>query len=155
MSWGNIIIQLGISSLVLYVVYKIAVLLITRWAENDQKRIKVVGDGFQAITNSHEKMVEALNESHREIVNLVNYHQQAELQILKNHEAALVGLDIKVATALDLTPVRGIPRADVVAGTIETQDDDTPTPVERPTERPARAPSHPGSAWGPLRPAKR
>lgn len=150
MSWSNIIIQLGISALVLYVVYRIAILLITRWAENDKQRIKVVSDGFTSITSSHEKMVETFNESHRAIVDLVNFHQQTELQILKNHEAALTGLDIKIATALDLTPVRGIPRAEVVAGTIESEDD-TPTPVERPP----RAASHPGTAWGPVRPQKR
>lgn len=120
-SWETLIIQLGIAGAVLLLGYKLALVLIEKWSEGDlarteahitseRERTLAIAAGFAQITTSHSQLAE-----------------QA-----RAIEVGLERLDAKVATVLDLTPVRGvkIPSQNVIVeGEIETSGDKKATPV--------------------------
>jgi hypothetical protein len=128
----NIIIQLGISALVVlvlgYVGYKIAMKLIDKWAERDAERNKTYEDGFRQITTSHVQVLERVNENHSHVIGVINAHQADELEQINNFRIELNRLDQKMSTALDLTPTRGLQLMEPSA--LDRDRDETP--VDRP-----------------------
>jgi hypothetical protein len=145
--WQNIIIQLGISALIVFCFYKIAMVLIEKWAMSDKARTETIGEGFKAITGAHEKVIDTMNA-----------HQQNELGILNEHAKSLAALNSKIDTALDLTPVRGMTRAQLETSgpsskVIVASDmrEDAPSSSGDKPRIPARAASSPG-VYGPKKP---
>jgi hypothetical protein len=97
MDWTNLIIQLGISGLIVFAGFKISMKLIDHWARGDAERTKNIGEGFVAITSRHEMVMQTINE-----------HQASELQVLNGLAMAIQRVESRVDTVLDLTPIRGI-----------------------------------------------
>lgn len=143
----NIIIQLGISALVVlvlgYVGYKIGVLLIQKWAISDAKRTEVYAQGFgqmaashaavmKQVNDNHALVLKQVNDNHQHTLGVINAHQADELETIREVHLYLAALDSKVSTAMDLTPVRGIPR---VEPSVVLEDN----PWERPTPKPRAA----------------
>lgn len=169
--WQNIIIQLGISALIVFAVFKIAMLLINKWAERDAARTKTIEDGFRAITDAHADVLKQTNDNHLALVSqqhanhatvmrIMNEHQQQELELIAKFRIDLNRLDSKMSTALDLTPVGGTPRIDPNV-IVDKSIDEPTTPVDRPPVKP-RAQSVPGipravTEYGPFqgRPSKK
>lgn len=104
----NIIIQLGISALVVlvlgYVGYKIAVLLINKWAHGDAKRTEEFSNGFRLMAASHERVMQQVNENHQHVLSVINAHQADELETMQTFRVELNRLDVKISTAMELTP---------------------------------------------------
>lgn len=145
--WQNLIIQLGISALVVFAGFKIAMVLIEKWSTGDAARTKVVQDGFTAITARHDEVLRTMNE-----------HQTAETKVLVELAGKINGIGIQIATALELTPVHGIPKAEIDPATVHDEDP-TPTEIPHPRVVGAGGPRQPRPAsspgeWGPMRPKK-
>jgi hypothetical protein len=135
MDWSNLIIQLGISALVLFVGYQIAMKLIDKWSEGDAKRTEYIQEGFKADISAHQEITKTM-------------------QVLANQFFRVEG---KLDTVLDLTPVRGISRIDPMdaipqprrtpsvileeAASGEKPEDVTPT--DRPPPQPLPPPKQP------------
>lgn len=148
MDWQQLIIQLGISALVLYVVFRIFMKLIDHQAKAesdrvlaqakaDSERTLAIREGFAADIAAHNAITTVMQTMQNQ-----NYRMEAKLD-----------------TVLDLTPVRGIKRAhmdsdgvpqlrkppSVIVDMKELEEQEN-TPVDRPEpHRPApkqpRAPS--------------
>lgn len=96
LDWNTIIVQLGISALIVFVAYKIGMKLIDHWAKNDAQRTVVIGAGFEAIVQRHENTIQVINE-----------HQSNELVVLNDIKTEVKILTTRIDTALDLTPIHG------------------------------------------------
>jgi hypothetical protein len=48
----QLVLQLGIAGLIVWVGYRIAMRALDRWAKSEQDRTSAIADGFRAITNS-------------------------------------------------------------------------------------------------------
>lgn len=147
MDWSNLVIQLGISGLVLYVVFRIGMKLIelqsktdsertAAMAKSDSERTEAIRAGFAADIAAHNAITSVMQTMQNQ-----NYRMEAKLD-----------------TVLDLTPVRGIKRlrqedivqtqqrmATVIVDMNEVDDNGGDTPVDRPSEprnpKQPRAPS--------------
>lgn len=95
--WVNLIIQLGISGLVVFAGFKIAILLITRWSQAETERTKAFATAEQARTSEIAAGFRADTMAHQELAKYMN--QQTSI---------LGRLEGKIDAAFDLTPVRGI-----------------------------------------------
>lgn len=84
--WRQLILQSGISALVLYVAFKIAMKLIDKWSATEEARTKVIGDGFAADIAAHQAIAKTMGE----------------------WMVAFTRLETKIDTAFDLTPVHGV-----------------------------------------------
>lgn len=140
----NIIIQLGISALVVlvlgYVGYKVAVLLINKWANGDAKRTEATQQGFR-------DLIKQMHENHQHVLSVINAHQADELETINEIRTDHRVLVSRIETALELTPIRGAKRA----------DPDQETPVDRPPVKPPRAATGSGipkviTEYGPFQP---
>lgn len=159
----DVIIQLGISALVVlvlgYVGYKIAVLVINKWAMGDAKRTEQIGEGFRQMASTNASVMQQVNANHALVMQQVNDNHQHSLSVIAEHQAAgieyvhairveLAQLDSSVRTALDLTPIRGVPfvrRPTPVPHEVEDDDDEEHhTPVDRPPMN-KRAQTQPGA----------
>ena len=118
LDWNTIIVQLGISALIVFVAYKIGMKLIDHWAKNDAQRTVVIGAGFEAIVARHETTIAVINE-----------HQTSELSVIHSIKEEVRVLTTRIDTALDLTPMHGtrVPR-----------DDHPPPPKVRAKTEPGR-----------------
>jgi hypothetical protein len=137
MDWTNLIIQLGISGLVLYVVFRIGMRLIDHqsrtdsertaaMAKSDSERTEAIRQGFAADIAAHNAITDVMRKMQNQ-----NYRMEAKLDVV-----------------LDLTPVRGIARARVDSDGVPTQkppsvivnmselEEQEDTPVDRPTPTP-------------------
>lgn len=124
-AWQNIIIQLGISALVLFVVYQIAMkqLANQRAAEAERARAQAVADaernaviaaGFRAITDTQQKLADGVQRS----------------LLWCAH------IDTMLATVLDMSPVRHmVPTIQPINVPIPTVMVDPSLPVETDTEK--------------------
>jgi prolyl oligopeptidase PreP (S9A serine peptidase family) len=160
MDWTTLIIQLGISGLVLYVAFRIFMKLIDHQAKADSERTiamakaesertQAIREGFAADVAAHNSITMVMQKMQNQ-----NYRMEAKLD-----------------TVLDLTPVRGIlreradsdeqvpvkktPPPSVIVNMNELDDDDD-TPVDRPEQTP-RTPTQPRASsvagvYGPKKP---
>lgn len=142
--------SLGIGGLIAIGFYKIAMVLIRVWTAGDTARTKVTGDGFKAITDSHAALIEVVRESNQAMIAAMNDQRRYIDATFANIDKSINALEVRVSTALDLTPVRGVPKIDmdqvpppssklvsttVIAGVIEARVDETPRSRPGPTER--------------------
>lgn len=143
--------SLGIGGLIAIGFYKIAMVLIRVWTTGDAARTKVIGDGFKAITDSHAALIDVVRDQAQEQTAAANDQRRYIDATFANIDKSINALEVRVSTALDLTPVRGIPKADleqsipppssklmttsVIAGVIEVRSDETPRQRPGPTER--------------------
>ncbi len=143
--------SLGIGGLIAIGFYKIAMVLIRVWTTGDAARTKVIGDGFKAITDSHAALIEVVRDQGERMLAAMNDHRRYIDASFSNIDKSINALEVRVSTALDLTPVRGIPKAELeqqlppasskivtttmVAGVIETRQDEAPRSRPGPTER--------------------
>jgi len=156
LDWQQLILQLGIAGAMLFVVYRVAVLLIEKWAVAEAGRTKAMSESEAARTKSVTEGFKAITDAHERIVDTMNNHQTNELTILNLHAQQLATLTARIDTALDLTPVRGTPRMEQVAKVIVSAELEEKTPVDAPQPRPTptpRAASSPG-VYGPMIPKK-
>jgi hypothetical protein len=123
-TWQNLIIQLGISALVLFVVYRLALKIIgaareadkertAQLRESDKERNAVIAAGFQADTAAHQSIV-------------------VVLQGMMTNFGRIEG---KLDAALDLTPrPQQVPIMPELAqpSVIVAMHDEETTPVDRP-----------------------
>jgi hypothetical protein len=107
--WANLIIQLGISGLVVFAGYKVAILLINRWTQMEGERSKAFATAEQARTAEIAEGFRADTSAHRELAKYMN----EQTQILSRLEG-------KFDAAFDLTPVRGV--KEYVTRTVEVAD---------------------------------
>jgi hypothetical protein len=63
----QIALQLGISGAVLFVAWKVAILLIEKWSQAETDRTKAIGEGFAAITGTVAQHHTADLRSHQEL----------------------------------------------------------------------------------------
>lgn len=98
----QLLLQLGVAGALLFVVYKIALVVIDRWSKAEEARTKVLADGFVSL------------------VNKVDNHHNADIASHREMGEALVEVNTKLDTAFGLTPVRG-----VKAPNVEADDEDT------------------------------
>lgn len=139
MNWENLIVQLGISGLVVYVGFKVAMKLIDKWSQGDSERTQAIKEGFAADIAAH-------NEITKTMIAMQSQMSRTEGK-----------LDI----VLDLTPVRALHAAQIDELEIQTkplpsvivdhrqlkrdrEEDDTP--VDRPpTPQPMKQVKRAGS----------
>lgn len=132
MDWSNLIVQLGISALVLFVVFRIGMKLIENNAKSDAARTDAIKDGFAADIAAHQAISSTMQAMQTAVT--------AAMTGLQNQFYRVEG---KLDTVLDLTPVRGLrgieaadlavtPEPSVVVDKSLTEDDDTP--VDRPPQ---------------------
>jgi hypothetical protein len=95
--WANLIIQLGISGLVVFAGYKIAILMINHWSQAEAERTKAGATAEQARTHEIAQGFRADVEAHQVLSGYMN--QQTQI---------LSRLEGKFDAAFDLTPVRGV-----------------------------------------------
>lgn len=127
----NIFVQFGIGGLVLWVGYAIAMKLIDKWALGDAARTKVIEEGFKAITNSHERVLDRIDSNH-----ILMLQQVHTLAIGVNR------LDAKISHHFDLTPppmtipppMMMQPSPTVIVD--PSLDDTEDTPVDKPVAGP-------------------
>jgi hypothetical protein len=138
----DVIVQLGISALVVlvlgYVGYKIAMLLINKWAENDSRRTVAIQEGFKSITATHATVMQTVAENHHHVLSVINAHQADELEVINEFRVELTRLDQKVSTALELTP------PPMKVPILPNPPPETSTPVDRPPVK------HPRAKTGPI-----
>lgn len=67
MNWQNLIIQLGVSGLIVYGGIRIALLLIDRWSVAEAARTKAITEGFTGLGGKVDLHHTADIESHREL----------------------------------------------------------------------------------------
>lgn len=95
--WAQLILQLGISGLIVFTGFKIAMKLIEQWTKNEavrtaawtaaeESRTKVIQDGFRSDI-----------EAHGEITKYIH-----------THTTVLSRIEGKIDAAFDLTPVKGV-----------------------------------------------
>jgi hypothetical protein len=149
MNWENLIVQLGISGLVLFVVYQLGLKLIKVWREsekernanlsqNEKERNAAISAGFQADTAAHQQLVQVMQ------------------QIMR----WCARIESKIDTAFDLTPrpqeIPTIPPMQPIPSVVidPTLHDNDITPVEGPKLPVKRAQSEPGvpksTGYGPF-----
>ncbi len=63
----QLLLQLGISGAVLFVGYRIALVLLRNWRESEKERTQVLADGFTSLVNKVDAHHRADIESHREM----------------------------------------------------------------------------------------
>lgn len=151
MDWQNLIVQLGISGLVVYVVFRIGMKLIENMRITDSERTEAIRQGFAADIRAHDAIVNTMT-------------------ALGSHFSRVEG---KLDTMLDLTPVRemrrvtqediasdardAIPKRKIPSVMVDIdQLDEDDTPVDRhgaqsKTPKPQRASSVAG-IYGPKKP---
>lgn len=161
----SVVLQLGISALVVLVLgfvgYKIAVLLINKWAAGDASRTTAISDGFKSITNGHASVLQTVNDNHEHVLSVINKHQQDELEDIGNLRNDMTRLDQKLADVLHFTPVLGVPIPKVILDrNVSATGDEGPTPVDRPPIKHPRAQTgpiaKPATEYGPFnRPPKK
>jgi len=156
MDWQTIIIQLGISGLIVYVGFKISMKLIDKWSHGDSERTQAIKEGFAADIAAHQQIT-------------------ITMQAIANQISRTEG---KLDTVLDLTPVRELRRIEVselavqqtvhippkqppsVIVDINQLDEQEDTPVDRPTPTPhpkqprASSVGGMGGVYGPKKPPK-
>lgn len=160
MNWSNIVVQLGISALVLFVVYKIGMLLINRNAESTKERNRIYADAEKERTIAIKEGFAADMSAHQQIA--------VAMQTLSNYNNRIEG---KLDTVLDLTPVRGIlrmqdinpsiaddlpatqPKKRTPASGIPLHEQDTP--LDRPTIIKQPRAQSPVGIYGPTPPKRR
>ena len=97
MNWENLVIQLGVAGAVLLVAYKLALVLIHKWSEGDKART-------EAHTVSERDRTAAIAAGFAQIM----AGHGSLLERAQSIERGIDRLDVKVSTAMDLTPVRGV-----------------------------------------------
>lgn len=161
--WQNLIIQLGISALVLFVVYKIGLKLLANQRAADEERAKSAAE-------SERERNKVFQEGFRSIVD-------TQLQFSHGLQRIMMwcnSIGGQLATVLDLTPVKmqmpTMPPTNASSTpasppTVIVEDHDD-TPVDRPVDRPSKpvvkreSPVHgtpivSGGAYGPIQPSRR
>lgn len=95
----QLMLQLGLAGALLYVVFKVAMRFIDRWAESEKEKNTAIASGFEAITTS------------------VNNHSAADIASHDRMTTAhgelrdvVVRMDAKIDTIADLTPVTPVRR---------------------------------------------
>lgn len=124
MDWSNLIVQLGISALVLFVVFRMGMKLIENNAKSESERTQAIREGFQTDTAAHTQLASAMQD-------MANAVAEGMTELEKQFSR----VEGKMDAFLDLTPVRGIR-----AASVHNTDDET-TPVDRPAERPTPNPA--------------
>lgn len=110
MDWTQLILQLGISGLIVWAGYKIARLLIERWASNEAKRTEIIGESFS------------------KLVGKVEAHHTSDLESHRAMGEAIVEVSTKLDVAFGLTPVRGV--REVPPPEDEDTDPESPHAIE-------------------------
>lgn len=123
MDWQNLIVQLGISGLVVYVVFRIGMKLIENMRVTDSERTEAIRQGFAADIAAHHEITKTMS-------------------ALGNQFSRVEG---KLDSLLDLTPVRemraahddhgdAIPRRKIPSVLVDLNqlDEEDDTPVDRP-----------------------
>jgi len=95
--WQQLIIQLGISGLIVFVGYRIAMRLIDRWTQTESERTKVWATAEDARTKTIQDGFKSDIDAHNEITKAIT-----------KQVSVLSRLEGKVDAAFDLTPVRGV-----------------------------------------------
>lgn len=125
----NIIIQLGISALVVIAGSLLVLTWMNRSAKNEAQRNKIHQDaeaartsalaqGFKALTESHAAALRTVTDNHAVIIKLIGENHAAVLKTMGEHQideletfnelrVEMSRLDTKIDTYFDLTPVRG------------------------------------------------
>lgn len=167
----NIIIQLGISALVVIAGSLLVLTWMNRSAKNEAQRNKILQEaeaartsalaaGFRALTDSHAAALRTVTENHAVIIKLIGEnhaaviktmgeHQIDELETFNELRVELNRLDTKIDTYFDLTPVRGsriVTEPSVVVDTqLEQEVATAGGKVVRIPDKKTRAPTSPGS----------
>lgn len=162
MDWTNLIIQLGISALVLFVVFKLAMKSLENMSKSDSERTMAIKEGFAADTAAHQAMAAAIK-------GMSDQFSTSLLQMA----SANARVEGKLDTVLDLTPVREMHKANiddlsidplgpkVIVDRNQIDADEEDTPVDRPADsrplQPVKQPraSSVGGLYGPKKPKTR
>lgn len=99
MSPEQIVLQLGIAGLIVWVGYKIAMKWLDRWSESEREKNASIAEGFKSITTSV---------GNHSIADIASHDRLAESHA--EMREAVVRVEAKLDTLADLTPVRGIKR---------------------------------------------
>jgi hypothetical protein len=94
--WQQLIIQLGISGLIVFVGYKIAIKFIEAWSRAEAERTKMTAAAEADRTKAIEAGFRSDIDAHNAIV-----------QVLQRHMQVLSRVEGKLDAAFDYTPVRG------------------------------------------------
>ena len=143
MNSEQLLLQLGISGAVLFVGYRIALVLLRNWQEAEKERTKALADGFTGLVTSL-----------ADIVRKVDDHHTVDLESHRELGEQLVEINTKLNVAYGLTPVRGV-KAPSIAADAEDTDPESPHALEAqsvPTK--PRPPTQGGGTYH-LQPAKR
>lgn len=122
-------VQLGIGGAALFILFTLGKLIIEAWTKGDAERTKVIGDGFKSITDSHAAMVKDNREGYRVTAQLVYDHHTNVTGQIGNLRDILIGLDSKVSSIWDLTPVK-YPKPETNISIDPTLFTDQPKPEE-------------------------
>lgn len=95
----QLMLQLGLAGALLYVVFKVAMRFIDRWAESEKEKNTAIASGFEAITTSVNNHSAADIASHQK---LADAHGQLR--------EVVVRMDEKLDVLADVTPVTPIRR---------------------------------------------
>lgn len=95
MNTQQLFLQLGAIGAVLFVVYRLGVMLINKWAKSDEVKTTVLAEGMKSISQKLDAHATADAESHRDIV-----------ESISGFEGHIKGL---LDAADRFTPVQGVP----------------------------------------------
>jgi hypothetical protein len=126
LNWGQIILQLGISGAIVYVVYRIAIKGMETQREAERERTKAFAEAEKERTQAIREGFAADIAAHDALAKVVGK--------LSSQFSRIEG---RIDTFFELTPVREQLAAREPKVIIDpAMDDDEPTPVDRPPERP-------------------
>lgn len=72
MTIEQLFLQLGIAGAVLFVAYRLFLVLITRWSHADEKRTEVLGEGMKSISSKLDAHATADAQSHRDMTDRIS-----------------------------------------------------------------------------------
>lgn len=181
MDWSNLIVQLGISALVLFVVYKIGMVLVVNMRTADSERTiamakaeadrtMAIREGFTAVASAQNALVATVTLMQSQVLASINGMQNQLVSSINGMQNQNYRMEGKLDTVLDLTPVRGMMKAELplenrkapsVVVDHNALHDDEKTPVDAPrtptpTQKVKAAPRAPtsGGYYGPYGPKK-